>query len=246
MAKFPIDILEKVASFDFSRFFGYVTPDIKSWEKQDQSLEDLEELMEMTYWGTVRMKRPQVGPQGNDTTATEVKSNDAPKEARLNLTADWVESVENRIADFIRAFWFDSQGASAIRLSRDYVLRSPEELRDNYLTLKSKGSPDFLLDEAMERYLKAKYQNNPVQLTKYLKQLDVEPFPHDTVTQIEASPVVPFQEKLNKRFFGEWCNTIQDGQWVSLTAVQLKEMLDTYVKAKNIAEPAPEPKPIMN
>lgn len=181
VAKFPLELLNEIPAFDFKRLFGYVTPDIDSWNKQDDSLNDLEQLMELTYWGTVRMKKNKsdgTNVDGQQKTATEVDSNEAPKESKLNTIADWCESTENMIATFIGSYWFDDDNfQSSINYGRDYVLRSPDELMNIYTTLRSKGAPDFTLDEALEKYYKSRYQNNPLQLEKYLKMLDVEPFP---------------------------------------------------------------------
>jgi len=242
VAKFPLEILE--AGFDYKRIFGYVTPDIESWEKQDSSLDDLEQLMEMTYWGTIRMRRPQPGSTP-DKTATEVKSNDEPKEARLNMTADWLEKTENMIATFIGQFWFDNFKQSSITIGRDYILKTADELLDTYETLRTKGAPDFTLDEALEKYYQAKYQNNPLQLAIYLKKLDVEPFPHISMNNAKAI-ITNFDDYNAKLYFGEWSNTIPEMKWLALPAPKLREDLNAYVKKKGIAEPAPQPNPALN
>lgn len=238
VAKFPVDILEEIPSFDFNKIFGYVTPDIESWNKQDSSLENLEELIELTYWGTVRIKKKPSQP-GQEKTATEIDSNEQPKEARLNHTADWAESTENMIADFIGKYWFEGDFVKAnINYGRDYILRTPDELMNNYLTLRSKGAPDFSLDEALEKYYKARYENNPLQLQKYLKMLDVEPFPHISVSQ--AKSIIPdFTEFLCKLYFGEWANTVKDIDWIRKKPTELKAALTGYVKAKELTEPQP-------
>ncbi|MBX3253927.1 MAG: hypothetical protein KF862_07265 [Chitinophagaceae bacterium] len=241
VAKFPLEILEN-SGFDFRKIFGYVTPDIESWEKQDVSLDDIEEMIEMTYWGNVRLKRPKIGADSN-MTATEVNSSDMPKESRLNLTADWVEKTENAIADFIGQYWFEDEWKkSSITLGREYILRTPEELMEDYQERRTKGAPDFALDEALEKYYRAKYKRNPVLLAKYLKMLDVEPFPHTNVKDVEASQIIPFSDKLQKRYFGEWSDTVPDGKWVSpsFTPTALKEELKMYVESKGIAEPEPK------
>lgn len=238
VSKFPLEVLE--TGFDFKRIFGYVTPDIESWEKQDRSLDDLEELMEMTYWGTIRMKRPKPGENGNDTTATEVKSNDAPKEARLNMTADWVEDTENRIADFIGQHWFDNWKKASIRLGRDYILKTADELMEAYQTMRTKGAPDFTLDEALEKYYRAKYQNSPLMMVKYMKMLDVEPFPHIAISQAKGI-ITNFDDYNAKLYFGEWCNTIPDAYWITKKPQDLRNLLTDYVKGKGLQEPAPEP-----
>jgi len=238
VARFPLDILEN-GNFDYKRIFGYVTPDIQSWEKQDSSLEDMEQLMEMTYWGTVRFKRPKVGKSGatgDAITATESVSNDAPKEARLNATADWAERTETMIADFVGYYWFRDQFKSAsISYGRDYVLKTPEELMNAYQTMRSKGAPDFSLDEALEKYYQAKYQNNPTQLAKYLKMLNVEPFPHLSL-QNAKSIITDFNDFNAKLYFGEWSDTIPDFKWLSTPAAKLIDELREYVKAKGIEE----------
>jgi hypothetical protein len=245
VSKFPLSILEN-GSFDYKRIFGYVTPDIESWEKQDRSLDDLEELIEMTYWGTVRMKRPQPGDSGDSITATESKSNDAPREARLNATADWAERTEMMIADYVGKFWFDAAfKRSSISYGRDYVLKTAEELMDFYQTLRTKGAPDFALDEALEKYYRAKYQNNPVQLVKFLKLLDVEPFPHMKVSESKALITVP-EDYNAKLYFGEWCDTVPVAKWVSpaFTPQVAKAELRAYVQAKNIPVPEPDNVPV--
>lgn len=244
VARFPLDLMEK--GFDWRNFFGYASPDVDGWEKQDTSLDDLEELMEMTYWGTVRMKRPAPGKQGDAITATESKSNDAPKEARLNMTADWAERTENMIADFIGEYWFKGTWKkSSISYGRDYILKTADELMEIYQTMRTKGAPDFSLDEALEKYYRARYQNNPVQQVKYLKMLDVEPFPHITV-QVAKTLVTDFTDYNAKLYFGEWSNTVPDAKWVSPSFPPFKLILELkeYVKAKGLKEPAPETKPI--
>lgn len=248
VARFPMELFEKGGSFDFNKIFGYVSPDVKGWEKQDSALDDLEELMEMTYWGTIRMKRPQAGKGTVEEprTATEVDSNDAPKESRLNITADWAEKTEQMICDFLGAYWFaGSFKRSQVTYGRDYILKTADQLMENYQTMRTKGAPDFSLDEALEKYYRAAYQNNPLQLQKYLKKLDVEPFPHLSILNAK-SVITDFNDYNTKLYYGEWADTIPDIDWIKLTAVQLKTLLREYVTEKKIPEPKPVPNPALN
>jgi hypothetical protein len=244
VARFPLDILEKGA-FDFKAIFGYVTPDIDGWEKQDTSLMDIEKMMRCTYWGeTVETKTsgPTTGQAGQET-ATKTNTNQRPIEARLNITADWAERTESMIADFIGQYWFEnSWKKAAISYGRDYILKTADELMEDYLNIRTKGAPDFAMDEALEKVYRAKYQNNPVQLAKYLKMLDVEPFPHITVA-IAKALITDFNEFNAKLYFGEWANTVPDAKWISpkYTAETLIKELRKYVKAKGLIEPKPEP-----
>jgi hypothetical protein len=247
VARFPLSLFAENSGFDWQKVFGYVSPDIKSWEKQDSALEDLEELMEMTYWGTIRVRRPKIGnadpnPGVFGATATEVDSNTQPKEARLNRTADWAERTEMMIADFIGKYYFpDNFKKSSIAYGRNYILKTPEEYQDNYLNLRTKGAPDTSLDEALRMYYQAKYQNNPAQLAIFLKKIAVEPFPHLPIANLKGIVLnlVDFNAKL---YYGEWSDTVQDIQWLQVPADKLRELLRKYVEAKNIPEPAPDPK----
>lgn len=247
VARFPLSVFE-ASGFDFNKIFGYVSPDVKGWEKQDMSIADLEVMIKCTYWGTSTQPKtagPSTG-QGQEETATKTDYNNRPTEARLNMTADWCESTENWIAEYLVEYWFD-RGDPSISYGRDYILKTPDELMDIYLTLRAKGAPDFTLDEALEKYYHAQYQNNPVQLTKYLKMLDVEPFPHIGIAQAKGI-ITDFNDYNAKLYFGEWANTIPDAKWVSpsITPDKLRKELAEYVAAKGIKEPALEPNPALN
>lgn len=245
VAKFPLEILETVPGFDFNKLFGYATPDIDGWEKQDASLEDLEQLMEMSYWGTVRMRRPKPGKDagnGEAITATESDSNEAPKISRLNMTADWAEQTETLTATFIAQYWFESFKKCSIIYGRDYVLKTPEKLQDIYQTLLAKGAPDSALDNAYRKWKKAEFQNNPTDLAIELNKFLVEPFPHVSITNAKAV-ITEFTDYSCKLYFGEWSNTIPDILWATKKPVVLREELKAYVQAKGLKEPEPE-KPV--
>lgn len=236
VSKFPLSILES-GSFNFKNIYGYVTPDIDGWEKQDASLDDLEELMEMTYWGTIRVKRPQPGNNTQPITATESTSNDAPKEARLNMTADWAETTENMIAGFIGKYWFENSWKNAdISYGRDYILKTADEYKDIYQELRTKGAPDSALDNAYRKWKKAEYMNNTIKQVIELKKFDVEPFPHISAVQSKGV-IVDFTDYNCKLYFGEWSGTVPEAAWISKDVKRLKEELRVYVVAKGIKEP---------
>jgi hypothetical protein len=60
---------------------------------------------------------------------------------------------------------------SQIGYGRYYVLDTPDDLMTKYQDMRTKGAPDFSLDEALEKYYYAMYQSNPVLLAKYVKLL---------------------------------------------------------------------------
>jgi hypothetical protein len=242
VSKFPIEIFETIPRFNFKDIFGYVTPDIESWKQQDLSLDQLEQLIYFTYWGVGRMLGGPAAPSQpgkmGDKTAYEVRANLKPKYARLNSTADWAEKTENMIADLVGQFWIESyrEGDSGICYGRNYILETPADLRQQYFDLRLNGAPDFLLDEAMERYLQAEYESNQMQLAKYTKLLRVEPFPH--LELVDAKAIIPLDEDYNaKVYFGEWYDTLEDVYIIDTPVEKLRQDLQAYVKAKNIPPP---------
>jgi len=138
-------------------------------------------------------------------------------------------------------YWFRERFKKAqISYGRDYILKTADELMESYLTLRTKGAPDFSLDEALEKFYRASYQNSPIQLEKYLKKMDVEPFPHLKIESCKGI-ITDFNEFNAKLYFGEWSDTIPDIQWITMKAPQLRDALRKYVTAKALIEPASEP-----
>jgi len=241
VARFPMSLAD--TSFDWRKFFGYATPDVQGWEKQDTSLGDLENMIHWTYWGTGAPQRAQ-GPttkagESQAESATKTLENRQPRYARLNMTADWSEKTEMLIADFIGEFWFDTAYRKAsIAYGRYYILETPDELMVKYQEMRTKGAPEASLFESLEKYYHSSYQANPIELAIRLKLLYVEPFPHLKVS--EAKNIVTDQLDLNcKLYFGEWYSTTPDMLVLSMPVEKLRENLRAFVKAKGI--PAPEP-----
>lgn len=243
--KLPLTVFDGTSGFDVKKIFGYISPDIDSWDKQDTALYELYISIYETYWGTRPGKQATTGEVKVDKkTATEVRSDQKPIESRLNKTTDWAQSTTTMVANLIGAYWFPGTFKQAnILYSRDWVLLTAEELLDNYQLLLKDGAPDSAKDEAFEKYLQAKFETNPMQLQKYLKMLDVEPFPHDQVANVEKSSIIKFEDKCAKRYYGEWANTIPDIRWATVPATILQNELKTYIAGKSIVEPKPAPAP---
>lgn len=235
VAKFPLEILKDVSSFDFKKIFGYVTPPIETWDKQDSSLSDLDALTYYTYWGVVNMKMMGFNGKNLDETATKTLSDLQPKYSRLNETADWGESTDNKIADFAGQFYYKGAWKGAnIRYGRNYILESVEDIAGYYYEMCKSNAPDSLKDEALTRYIRALYQANPMMQAKYIKLMKVVPFPHNSHEQVESSEYIPTIDKLMKRFGGEWEDTLQDG-YITLpenTVEKLRGELRKYAEGK--------------
>lgn len=258
VAKFPLTILEN-ANFDFRKIFGFVAPDIDTWNKQDTSLEDLEGNIYRTYWGvelegrTAGARMSSSGSSNLQETATKTIANLQPKYARLSATADWAEKLENIISTFVGKLLFPEFKESQITYGRNWILETPSDLLQQYYESRSKGVPDFILDDMLERYIRALYQNSPLQMAKYLKLMEVEPFLHiDAKSCLPpgSSPtsgcvVIPsMDDYLAKIYFGEWRNTLAQMYILMSKTDKLKADLKDYCAKKEIEkEPTPPAEP---
>ena len=239
-AMFPLSVMEN-GSFDIHKIFAYITPDIESWNKQDMSLEKLEDLMYFTYWGASNNQKT-LGPSGKSVsgdatqeTATKTLENLQPKYARLNATADWAEKTENMIANFIGAYWFDTAfKGSSISYSRNYILELPDDILNDFYTAREKGAPQPILKSLIDRYIQCLDQGNTLEAEKKKKLISVEPFVFSTVSEVEASTVLPDEIKLAKWFYTEWESTLLPIYVIETDVKKLREELYQYVKDKNI------------
>lgn len=214
--RIPIDT---DSNFDFKKYFGYIAPDISTWDKQDTSLNDLENFMVDTYWGTVNRTTttgPTQGETGLDSnkTATQVNEDIKPIYARLNMTADWAEQTENALCDFIGEYLYkDSFKKSARTYGRYYILETPDEIRVTYLDTKSKGAPQSTLSEILSKYYHSLYAENKIKLNISLKLMRVEPFVHYTTVQVQAMNPSRI-DFFCKMYFSEWLATLEEAYLV--------------------------------
>lgn len=238
VARFPIKT-GSGENFDFNKYFGYVKLPIEVWDKQDASLQDIENLITDVYWGTEKRQSttgPKKGDKSIEETATKTLANLQPIYARLNTTADWAEKTENIIADFVGKKEFTSFKKSQISYGRYYILETPEELMEEYLTLKEKGASQSSLFSALKRYLHSAYQADPSTLAVELKMINVEPFIHYTTSEVLANNPAKI-DYYCKLYFSEW-RQLQDFNYLLVTKEEdLRKSLIEYATAKMALDP---------
>jgi hypothetical protein len=235
VAKFPLEMIAD-ANFDYKKIFGYVTPDIASWDKQDDTVNSIEDLTYTTYWGCAHTTLEGYnGSQSIKETATKTVANLAPKFARMNTTADWAEKTENTICNWMGQYYYGEQWkGSNIIYSREYIFETPDTILATYYDMKANGMTDSMLDDQYKKYIKALYQSNPAMQDICLKKFSVEPFPHLLAADVESSIFVDPIDKVKKRYFGEWEETITSAQWITQDRATLDKSLTEYAKTKTI------------
>ncbi|MDB5288545.1 MAG: hypothetical protein JWR05_3494 [Mucilaginibacter sp.] len=223
---------------DPSKFFGYIAPPIDVWNKQDTALNDIETAMNDTYWGTTSVQSttgPTVGDKHSfKETATKTLSDLQPVYLRLNKTADWAETTENALCDFIGFQLFGATFKGSVRTyGRYYILETPDELMEQYLDMKTKGAPQTALFDVLSKYYHAMYANDQRQLAIKLKLMDVEPFIHQTAVQVQANNPSRI-DFFTKIYFSEWLATKDDAFLLQKTKELLLADLTAYATTKMV------------
>jgi len=229
----PLEMLSENTSLDIKKIFVYITPDIATWDKQDDSLSALEVLINDCYWGTDNRKYTKGASlnSGIAETATKTMTNLQPVYSRLERTAEWAENVETKIIDFIATALYPTFKKSFVKYGRNYILESTEDLFQDYINNKKNFAPQYILTDYLERYFKSKYQNNPIELGIALKMIDVEPFVHYSLKECIENGVIG-KDLQAKRYFSEWYATQKNEYLFAKTVDVLKTDLYTFAQSK--------------
>lgn len=242
--------LDPDGKFKIQDYFAYITPSIETWDKQDTSLNDLENFMTDTYWGTVNRTTttgPTAGETGLDSnkTATQVNQDMKPIYNRLNQTADWAETTENSLCDFIGMYTFpDAFKKSSRTYGRYYILETPDEIREQYLEAKTKNAPQSTLNEILSKYYHSLYAENKIKLSVALKLMRVEPFLHYSVAEVQ----IMNPSRLDffcKMYYSEWLATLEEGYLLIgkvelLRADLVKYATEKMVDVEDLLTPPPK------
>jgi hypothetical protein len=214
---------------------GYVSPDKIYYEISTADLRLLEELMNVTLWGSQSKVKTQGMENNKDTqrTATEVMDEVKPEEDRLKVISEMAEKRHKFILDaVVRLNLSPSYIGSTVNYGRRYMIDKPDALWDKYIRAVKDGASVTVLDSMLKQYYEAEFSGDALELEKHQKLMLVEPFLHYTPDQIDASTSVTAEDKSAKRYYGEWSKTLNAAMVLSMSVELLKEQLATYAAEK--------------
>lgn len=159
---------------------GFISPDLETWTKYEETLKSDFETMYKTHWGTM------YGMQQDLTkgvrTATEVIADKQPLENQLNKYADFCEYIEWKISEWMLNFYDPvkdkKESQITINLGRRYIIESYDVLLERYEKSVLAEDNNTILDKLFIEYLGAKYRNNPIDLQANITKAMVEPYLH--------------------------------------------------------------------
>lgn len=207
---------------------GYITPPIDSWQQMTEELKVLRDMVYFSHWGTI------INRDDNEKTAFEVGTNIQPMQDRLNKYSNALEKTESIIVDMIGAYMFkDQYKGCSINYGRNYIIKGANEILNSYLEHKSKGANYTVLNDKLNQYYHSLYAHDPYNLLIHLKLIKIEPYVHNTITEV-AGWNLPLGQFKRKLYYNDWLNTITKEELINKTVEQLIESLNIYVESKQI------------
>lgn len=209
---------------------GYISPPVEVWDKMTEELQMIETKMFETLWGTKQVENSQ------NETATGRFIDTQPINDRLAKIADAAESIETYVANMLGVFYYgNSFGGASINYGRRFQIESADALWGKYEAARGAGAPDASLNDMIDDYLCAKYQDNAIELNRQKKLITAEPFVHLTVAQVKALDV-PESDYLAKLYFGEFVAQLNNTELMVISGRELRNKLTEYVQSKNTTE----------
>lgn len=210
---------------------GFSSPDLDTWTKYVQEMKDSEDSMESTIWGTRRLK------DSKNETATGRFIDVQPVLTRLNKYANSVEFIHNRLVNLTEQ-WIKPKTKEfnyRFNYGRRFIIQSSETIIKEYNEAKNQGSNNTILDKLLEEYLISQYQNNIPMLEEELKKSRVEPYIHNSISEINEifGPSEANKKVLFQKF---WPGANKDQSVEDLT-----NDFNQFVKDNTTDSPAPTP-----
>ena len=206
---------------------GYVSPEIATLAEQRVELEWLRKMIHLGVWGTEEIDTQTTA--SNETATGRMLDIQAIYD-KLQEFSENAERVEQFLTDTLgKALYNDSYRGSTILYGRRYFVRSSFELEELYRKAKEAGLPNNILQSYREELVYVKYGNDPIQLDRQLKLMQVEPLQDYDINQVKALGVT--QEDINmKVFFNEYITRYErEVKPIALSTVEeLKAKLDEY------------------
>lgn len=179
---------------------GYISPDLDTLKHQEESLRQLEGLIEQTIWGTKKEK-----DSSGSETATGRYIDTQPIINKLNTFSDFAESIHNTLASYVVNI-VDKLGSGETLYSKIYgkrfIIESPDVLMEKYGKAKMEGQPITVLDKLLSELISAKYKSQINMRQLMIKKSKVEPYVHLSTTEVKD--IFGSIEANKKQLFSQW------------------------------------------
>ena len=205
---------------------GYVAPDLPTWSQQVEELNWLYRGLEFTIWGVYT--RDTTGER----TAFETAIDAQPINDRLNKFTDSAEMVERWAVKMIGRYYSSNYTGASINYGRRFLIEPADMILNKLGEAIAKGLPETTTMYYQKQYYHTEFANNTRQLAKYLKLIDVEPWPFQSIKEVKEMELSD-EDYLRKVYYQEWLASLTEEEILTTDKNKLVEKLTNYVKDKS-------------
>lgn len=178
---------------------GYVAPEIATLAEQRTELDWLKVFIHLGVWSNEEIESKQT-----DGTATGRMLDVQATYDKLNLFSKNAEQVELFITNGLGKIRYgDSYKGSSINYGRRYFVRSAYEIEEMYQNAKKAELPNAILSAYREELVYVKFANDPMQLSRQVKLMELEPFTDYTIEQLKSMEVAK-EDLFMKVYFNDY------------------------------------------
>lgn len=181
-------------------YAGYISPDIDYLEYSTNSIQELEEQMATTLWGTTKEKN-----QKGDETATGRYIDLQPVHNELNNLTNIAEYVQNTLARFvIKALdrTKNDDNKYVYVAGRRFLIESVDTVLERYDKSRKDNLPSAILDKLLEEWVLTKYKTDPSMQDQMMKKIRIEPYVHWDIMTVNT--LFGAAEAYQKVLFNDW------------------------------------------
>ena len=179
-----------------------------------------------SHWGTTIEKG-----SGSET-ATGRFIDVQPVNNKLNQYSDAVELIHAWIIDVFSDYLGEnSLKSKVVNYGRRYLIESPDQIWEKYLSSKEKNAPYQTLNLLLEQYYESEFQHNELMRDYYHKIIKLEPFVHNMIQEVLAMPIQEV-EKQSKIYFNDWLETVMISRVVETDISTLRQELIQFSNNK--------------
>lgn len=212
---------------------GYISPDIEILEEMRTELDYKRNDIHRSHWGTPFTTDARATADAE--TATGRLIDIQPTMVQLNVYTDIIESMYNALMGVVirLMFPFNYENIKAHKsYGRGYIVESGNIALERYSEAREAGLSQSLLDSLLLSYYAAQFRSDEMKFLIMSKLMDVEPFIHYTVEQVQGMEGVSQEDKRQKYYYSQWLAQVSNNDLKLKSDKELREMLAQYVESK--------------
>ena len=211
-----------------TEYAGYITPPVESWNKMDDTINELYRVAHYALWGTNQMEDSE---SAQPATATGRFIDAQPVNDKLNAYSDAAEFVEAWITDKVGKFNFKSYKGCEIIYGRRFLIETPDEVATKFREAKKGNSPYLALRYLYMQWLQSEFQSDSVELGRQIKLFQLDYWP--LLTMAEAKTIIDDpDDMLRKLYFPQWVESLHTNDLITKTLETLRGLRDAYLDKK--------------